>query len=60
VGTITPPAQIKLLQVLQDKVFQRVGRDAAIGMDARIVAATNNDLAQRCDKGDFARTSTNA
>jgi DNA-binding NtrC family response regulator len=53
VGTITPPAQIKLLQVLQDKVFQRVGGDAPIGMDARIVAATNIDLAQRCAKGDF-------
>ena len=53
VGTITPPAQIKLLQVLQDKLFQRVGGDVDIPMDARVVAATNVDLQAMCTRGEF-------
>ena len=53
VGTVTPPAQIKLLQVLQDKLFQRVGGDVDIPMDARVVAATNVDLQAMCTRGEF-------
>jgi len=53
VGTITPSAQIKLLQVLQDKTFQRVGGETTIEVDVRIIAATNMDLKKMCDEGGF-------
>jgi transcriptional regulator with GAF, ATPase, and Fis domain len=53
VGTITPSAQIKFLQVLQDKTFQRVGGEATIEVDVRIIAATNMDLKKMCDEGGF-------
>jgi len=53
VGTITPSAQIKLLQVLQDRSFQRVGGEATIEVDVRIIAATNMDLTKMCDEGQF-------
>ncbi|WP_461210178.1 sigma 54-interacting transcriptional regulator [Desulfocurvus sp. DL9XJH121] len=53
VATVTPPAQIKLLQVLQEKTFQRVGGDAAIAMNARVIAATNVDLQEMCARGEF-------
>lgn len=53
IGTITPAAQIKLLQVLQDGTFQRVGGEGTINTDVRIIAATNMDLKQMCDNGLF-------
>jgi DNA-binding NtrC family response regulator len=53
VGTITPSAQIKLLQVLQDRTFQRVGGEVTIEVDVRIIAATNTDLREMCDEGQF-------
>ena len=53
VGTITPSAQIKLLQVLQDRTFQRVGGEATIEADVRIIAASNMDLKKMCDEGQF-------
>jgi len=53
IGTITPSAQIKLLQVLQDKTFQRVGGEDTIEADVRIIAATNAELKKMCDDGQF-------
>ncbi len=53
VGTITAPAQVKLLQVLQDKIFQRVGGDHDIAMNARIIAASNIDLEAQAKQGCF-------
>jgi DNA-binding NtrC family response regulator len=53
VGTVTPSAQIKLLQVLQDRTFQRVGGEATSEVDVRIIAATNMDLKKMCDEGGF-------
>ena len=50
IGTITPPAQIKLLQVLQDGTFHRVGAEEQIQSDVRIIAATNANLKQLCDE----------
>ena len=52
-GTITPPAQIKLLQVLQDGTFSRVGGEEALHTDARVITATNADLAGMSDRGEF-------
>jgi len=53
IGTITPSAQIKLLQVLQDRTFQRVGGETVIETDVRIIAASNQDLGQMVEKGLF-------
>jgi DNA-binding NtrC family response regulator len=53
VGTITSPAQIKLLQVLQDKTVQRVGGEKSIEVDVRIITATNADLAGMVKNGRF-------
>lgn len=53
IGTITPSAQIKLLQVLQDRTFQRVGGEAVIETDVRVIAASNRDLGQMVDQGLF-------
>lgn len=53
VGTITPSAQIKLLQVLHDGTFDRVGGEETIAANARVIAATNTDLKKMCDEGQF-------
>jgi len=53
VGTITPAAQIKLLQILQEKSFQRIGGETTIESDVRVIAATNMDLKDMCDQGSF-------
>ena len=54
-GTITSAAQIKLLSVLQDRVVQRVGSETEVGVDVRIVAATNDNLKQEVEAGRFRR-----
>ncbi|MCX5850682.1 MAG: sigma-54 dependent transcriptional regulator [Deltaproteobacteria bacterium] len=53
IGTITPSAQIKLLQILQDGIFQRIGGEETIEADVRVIAATNTDLREMCDAGTF-------
>jgi DNA-binding NtrC family response regulator len=53
IGTVTPAAQIKLLQVLQDGTFQRLGGEEDLHADARVIAASNIDLKQLCDDGSF-------
>lgn len=53
IGTITPSAQIKLLQVLQDGTFQRVGGEETLKTDVRVITATNADLKRMCDAGQF-------
>jgi DNA-binding NtrC family response regulator len=53
IGTITPSTQIKLLQVLQDGTFQRVGGEEILKTDVRVIAATNADLKRMCDEGQF-------
>ena len=53
ISTISPSTQIKLLQVLQDKVFQRVGGERDIRLEARIIAASNVDLKPLSDQGAF-------
>ncbi len=55
IGTITPSAQIKLLQVIQDNIFQRVGGEEIIEADVRLIAATNTDLKKMTDDGQFRR-----
>lgn len=53
VGTMTPMQQIKLLHVLQEKTFQRIGGRNDIPLETRIIAATNADLKGRVDNGEF-------
>jgi two-component system response regulator HydG len=45
VGEIPPGTQVKLLNVIQERSFERVGGNEAIKIDVRIIAATNRDLA---------------
>lgn len=52
-ATLTPAAQIKLLQIIQEKTFNRVGGEEMIEADTRIIAATNADLKQLSDEGRF-------
>ncbi len=53
IGTITQAAQIKLLQVLQDGTFSRVGGDQLMTADVRVIAATNADLGLLVQQGQF-------
>jgi DNA-binding NtrC family response regulator len=53
IGTLTPAAQIKLLQVLQDGTIQRVGGEETIQVDVRVISATNADLGKMCEEGFF-------
>jgi DNA-binding NtrC family response regulator len=55
ISTLTPTAQIKLLQVLQDGTFHRVGGEDTIEVDVRVVAATNVDLKRLVEEGTFRR-----
>jgi DNA-binding NtrC family response regulator len=55
IATLTPSMQIKLLQVLQDGTFQRVGGEVGLKADARIISASNRDLEGMCDEGLFRR-----
>jgi len=55
IGTITPSAQIKLLEVLQEGSFHHVGGEQTIETDARVLAATNADLKQMVADGQFRR-----
>ncbi len=53
IGDISPSTQIKLLRVLQEREFVRVGGTKAIACDVRIIAATNRDLKAAIDSGGF-------
>jgi two-component system response regulator AtoC len=53
IGDMTLSTQRKLLRVLQDKAFERVGGSTAVKVDTRIVAATNRNLKDEVDAGRF-------
>ena len=53
IGEIDQNIQIKLLRVLQERQFERVGGEETIETDVRIIAATNKDLKAEIEKGNF-------
>ncbi len=53
VSNMTADLQVKLLRVLQEREFQRVGSTATVKVDVRIIAATNGDLLAAVGKGAF-------
>jgi len=53
IGDISLPVQMKLLRVLQEKEFERVGSSETIKVDVRIIAATNRNLKQAIAEKEF-------
>lgn len=53
IGEMSPALQVKLLRVLQEKKFERVGGTKTIHVDVRIIAATNKNLTTAINKGKF-------
>jgi two-component system response regulator HydG len=53
IGDMSHPIQLKLLRVLQDKEFERVGGTETIKVDTRILSATNKNLLEEIDKRNF-------
>lgn len=53
IGEMTPATQTKLLRVLQEQKFERVGGNVSIKVAARIIAATNKDLKEAVTGGSF-------
>ncbi len=53
IGELAPALQVKLLRVLQEREFERVGGTHTIKVDIRLVAATNRDLSEAVKNGDF-------
>lgn len=52
-AALTPDLQVKLLRLLQDRRFERVGGSTPIEVDVRFVMATNTDLAKKVEEGTF-------
>ncbi|MFW5882900.1 MAG: sigma-54-dependent transcriptional regulator [Verrucomicrobiota bacterium] len=53
IGEISPAVQVKLLRVLQEREFERVGGNKTIQVNVRVLATTNRDLLQAVRKGEF-------
>lgn len=52
-GSVEPAVQVRLLRVLQEKSFERVGGTKTIDLDVRIIAATNKNLEEAVANGEF-------
>jgi DNA-binding NtrC family response regulator len=55
IGELTPAVQVKLLRVLQERTFERVGGSKPVEVDIRLIAASNRDLEQEVERGGFRR-----
>ncbi|HEY0005665.1 MAG TPA: sigma-54 dependent transcriptional regulator [Pyrinomonadaceae bacterium] len=55
ISELTPAVQVKLLRVLQERAFERVGGNKTLTVDIRLIAASNRDLEQEVEAGRFRR-----
>ncbi|HLM58137.1 MAG TPA: sigma-54 dependent transcriptional regulator [Pyrinomonadaceae bacterium] len=53
IGELTQAVQVKLLRVLQERTFERVGGNRTVEVDIRLIAASNRDLEQEVERGTF-------
>jgi PAS domain S-box-containing protein len=53
IGDLTPLVQVKLLRILQERTFERVGSNKTVKVDVRIITATNRNLPQLVKEGRF-------
>jgi Nif-specific regulatory protein len=53
IGTLNPTAQAKLLRILQEREFERIGGNRTLRVDVRIIAATSKDLERSIEEGTF-------
>jgi DNA-binding NtrC family response regulator len=53
IGDLSPAVQVKLLRVLQERSFERVGGNKTLTVDIRLIAATNRDLEKEVEDGRF-------
>ena len=53
IGDVPPVIQVKLLRVLQEREFERLGGTRTIKVDVRLIAATNRDLREALEQGTF-------
>jgi DNA-binding NtrC family response regulator len=53
IGDVPPATQVKLLRVLQEREFERLGGTRTVKVDVRLIAATNKDLRQALEQGTF-------
>ncbi|MHC4641739.1 MAG: sigma-54-dependent transcriptional regulator [Planctomycetota bacterium] len=53
IGELTPEAQVKLLRIIEEGIFSRVGSNKPIAVDVRVMAATNQDLSTMVKEGRF-------
>jgi len=53
IGEMSPATQVKILRVLQERRFERVGSNRSIEVDVRIISATNKDLLEEVKRGRF-------
>ncbi len=53
IGDMSPKTQAKILRILQEQKFERVGGNKTITVDVRVIAATNKDLEEEIEKGNF-------
>jgi two-component system NtrC family response regulator len=53
IGELTPGMQVKLLRVLQEREFERIGGNQTIKVDVRVIAATNRDIEKDIREGSF-------
>ena len=53
IGEIDPSIQVKILRVLEERKFERVGGQETLGVDVRLVAATNKNLKELMEQGKF-------
>ncbi len=53
IGNISPKIQVKLLRVLEDRKIEMLGSNKSIDVNVRIISATNSDLKEEVEKGNF-------